>query len=367
MFTLHHLTLIPGIIAIVWALIVKIRAHNRKAISFILISGITAIMNGSLVYLMINDSTMPIWLLIPQALLSCAIVPQAYMYFSHQIGRRWTNETTIALLTMYLLLFIPSMSFEWAGYGEQPVMHDAVPMWHMNIFHHGHLVYSITMASVAILIQAILTLRRIPPMVSTMRKYELKFTPKMRFFFIWWISCILFIIFSSLLPMKVILHPIISWVYFALYGTLIFSAFTLLALKFDLHPVITEEGESGINIDEFIRESQQLAERARRLFLEERLYLQQGIVIDDVVARLGTNRTYFTRMMRTEFGLTFSEYVTNERLRYSEHLLTSTDKGLEEIAEESGFGNASAFCRVFKRNTGFSPDVWRKMQEERNS
>lgn len=110
--------------------------------------------------------------------------------------------------------------------------------------------------------------------------------------------------------------------------------------------------------DQFVTHNEQLIVALHHAFEEEKVFLQPDIHIDDVARMLVTNRTYITRLMRQEYGLSFMEYVNVARVQYSQQLLYSYDLTLDEVAEKSGFLSASNYCRVFRRIVGSSPTVW---------
>lgn len=356
-------TLIPIVLTIFWAIISKLRLKDWYNAFFVLAAGVTLLLNGYAVYHMICDREVPMWLLLMQLLLSPLVVPQAYMYFCRQLGTRGSIGVKIAHFALLAFLLVPSLNIDIHP-AQEAAMHDPIEFMHFNIFSHGVRVYSITMPSLIILLQAIITILRIPVVVSSLNAYDLKFSTAGKFFIFWWILAISFCVGSSLVEMETLKQPNATMIYFASYTFLCSFIFAQIALGYDLHPLQTTDDDEVENIDAYIEATKELAERARRLFMEEKLYLRQGIVTDDVVRMLGTNRTYFTRMMRSEFKMSFNEFVTSERIAYSKHLLTSTDKTLEEVAMDSGFANASAYCRVFKRITSTSPDVWRKDHKE---
>ena len=69
--------------------------------------------------------------------------------------------------------------------------------------------------------------------------------------------------------------------------------------------------------------------------------------------------TYFSYMFKVLKGLTFVQYVNGLRIKRALNLLRLTDKSVYEIAFESGFNNISHFNRIFKRETGMSPNKYR--------
>lgn len=354
------LTLAPALLIILWALFVKVRAKDWANTFFLTVAGVTLMVNGYAVYHMILDVQVPMWLLLMQVILSPTIVPQAYMYFCRQMGTKGSRGVHLSLWLLLLFLLVPSLCIDIHPFTE-PSMCEPLRLMHFNIFNHGILLYTISLPSLIISIQAIITCIRIPVVTKALRVYELKFTPGARSFVVWWVLAILFCLFASLIEMETLRHTTFSWIYFCSYSALVSLIFAHMALGLDLHPMQTADNEEEVvNMDEFIAANRELAERARRLFMEEKLYLRPGLVTDDVVGMLGTNRTYFTRMMRSEFKMSFNEFITSERIAYSKQLLAGTDKTMEEVAEESGFGNASAYCRVFKRMTNTTPDAWRR-------
>lgn len=358
-------TLIPALLAIIWAICSKVRLKDWANTFFVIVAGVTLLANGYAVHHMIIDKEVPFWLFLMQLVLSPTVVPQAYAYFCRQLGTKGSVGVHTALWMLLLFLFVPSLSIDIHPFTDEPTMCEPLKYMYFNIFNHGVRIYAISIPSVIILFQSIITISRIPVVAKSLRIYDLKFSNSGKLFVLWWMLAIIFCVGSSLIEMETLRQPTFSWVYFITYTALVSLIFGMIGWGVDLHPIQTTEDDVEVDdMDAFIEANKELAQRAVRLFQEEKLYLRPGIVIDDVVKMLGTNRTYFTRMMRAEFNMSFNEYITKERVEYSKRLLRTTDKTLEDIAMESGFSNASAFCRVFKRATDTTPDAWRKTNEE---
>lgn len=352
--------ILPVVLIIIWAFIAKLRQKEVSNALIVLIAGLTIVINAYAVYHLVCDVQVPLWIQLAQLVLSPTIVPQAYYYFCRQIGSKGSLSIKITLWALLLFLFVPSISIDLAPISEAHTQ-AATHLLNFNIYRGGELLYYISIPSIIILIQAFLTSVRIPVMASNMRRYGLKIGFAGRSFLTWWVLAIGFICFSSLISLDMLRNPSFSWFFFISYSFLSAMIFGHIALRLDIIPIQTIDDEEAIdNVDAFIHDNHELAEKAKRLFLTEKLFLRPGIVIDDVVHMLGTNRTYFTRMMRTEFNMSFNEYITKERITYSQTLLSNTDKTLDEIALECGFSNASAYIRVFKRVTDSTPDTWRK-------
>ena len=75
--------------------------------------------------------------------------------------------------------------------------------------------------------------------------------------------------------------------------------------------------------------------------------------------KLGTNKTYVSKMVNRTYNLGFPEVLNIMRIDYaSEYIRQHPDAPQEEIARRSGFLSASSFNIAFKRITGYTPKVW---------
>lgn len=66
------------------------------------------------------------------------------------------------------------------------------------------------------------------------------------------------------------------------------------------------------------------------------------------------------RLFKKHLGISPGEYLTDVRLKKSRELLTETDKGILDIALETGFGSSSYFGKIFKQQMGMTPKEYRK-------
>ena len=79
--------------------------------------------------------------------------------------------------------------------------------------------------------------------------------------------------------------------------------------------------------------------------------------------RLSVSPNYLGQLFKKSTGITYNEYVSRLRLRYSCRLLTSTDLSVKEIAFASGFSSAEYFCDAFRRCLALTPMSYRKMKK----
>ena len=74
---------------------------------------------------------------------------------------------------------------------------------------------------------------------------------------------------------------------------------------------------------------------------------------------------YFNRLLKSQTGMTYTEYLQMLRLEKAEQLLTDTDNTIEQIAEEVGYRNKGYFYRIFVERRGCTPAQYRKKRQEK--
>lgn len=125
--------------------------------------------------------------------------------------------------------------------------------------------------------------------------------------------------------------------------------------------VLSADGDDFeyLEFDDKSGKYEHLAIKFKKLIDEEKIFLQSSLRADEVAAMLHSNRTYISRMIHEEFNSNFSDYINEQRIKYSkEFMLLHPSMRMNEVAEKSGFVNASSYSRTFKQFTGKSPKVW---------
>lgn len=98
-------------------------------------------------------------------------------------------------------------------------------------------------------------------------------------------------------------------------------------------------------------------------------YLEQNFSRPELNAimaseELGISEKYLYALLKEQTGRTFASYLEDLRIQFARQCLEETDWSNEKIAQESGFGSTNSFYRVFKKQTGVSPSVYRKNRKE---
>jgi AraC-like DNA-binding protein len=106
-------------------------------------------------------------------------------------------------------------------------------------------------------------------------------------------------------------------------------------------------------------EEDELFKRFQHVMLEEKVFLQPKLTLNDVADMLETNTTYVSKMVNNAYNLGFPELVNTLRIDYAEQfILNNRDAKQTEIATKCGFLSASSFNTIFKRITGVTPKIW---------
>lgn len=69
----------------------------------------------------------------------------------------------------------------------------------------------------------------------------------------------------------------------------------------------------------------------------------------------GLEYAYFSELFKKTYNMSPVRFVTKMKVDYAKELLVTNRYSIKQIAEMSGFEDASYFSKVFKKRTGFSP------------
>ena len=89
-------------------------------------------------------------------------------------------------------------------------------------------------------------------------------------------------------------------------------------------------------------------------------HISQDIGITDLSRVTGYSTGYLSRVFRQEEGVSIHEYMTTMRMNLARELLINTNMRVYEIAAHCGYDNAAYFIKVFKGNTGCTPQEFKQ-------
>jgi two-component system, response regulator YesN len=89
-------------------------------------------------------------------------------------------------------------------------------------------------------------------------------------------------------------------------------------------------------------------------------HFEQKLYLKDLSAQFFINQVYCCQLFKKNLGKTFSEYVSELRIKEARELLKQTGLSIEEIAIKSGYVDYYYFNKVFKKHCGMTPTKFRK-------
>lgn len=87
--------------------------------------------------------------------------------------------------------------------------------------------------------------------------------------------------------------------------------------------------------------------------------IDKHISLNQLAAMVYLNPTYLSRVFKNNTGQTIVEYITFVRIEKSSQLLRETNLKVQEIAVAIGIDSAIYFGRVYKKETGMTPQEYR--------
>lgn len=86
----------------------------------------------------------------------------------------------------------------------------------------------------------------------------------------------------------------------------------------------------------------------------------QNLSLEKLADYTGLSSCYFSRAFKQLTGTSFLEYLTQQRIKRAQLLLTDFTLPVTEVAYQAGFGSIATFNRAFRKYRGCSPTEYRK-------
>ena len=119
---------------------------------------------------------------------------------------------------------------------------------------------------------------------------------------------------------------------------------------------IIRSGENGVHTDH-PRDNRMVRLKRYIASLEHSFFLESSM--SEVAHELGVSERHFSTLFRRLTGTTWLRYVTDMRIDYAQHILTTTQDSVTAVAFQAGFEDVSTFYRAFHSRTGMAPGRWR--------
>lgn len=89
-------------------------------------------------------------------------------------------------------------------------------------------------------------------------------------------------------------------------------------------------------------------------------HIQETLTVDQVASALAVNASYLSKLFKHDMGKSISSYIRDSKIEIAKNMLRHLDESSLEIASYLGFSSQSHFIQVFKKETGLTPEEYRK-------
>ncbi len=105
-------------------------------------------------------------------------------------------------------------------------------------------------------------------------------------------------------------------------------------------------------------------DKTGQLMRQVREYLDKNYMYnisqESVSGILDFTPSYFSKLFKAHFGMTFMEYLTDLRIHAAQELLRDPMKSMTEVAGMVGYEDANYFAKAFKKKTGMTTTQYRR-------
>lgn len=96
-------------------------------------------------------------------------------------------------------------------------------------------------------------------------------------------------------------------------------------------------------------------------------YGSPELSLEEIAENLKIAPNYLSTIFSKNLGKRLFEYINEYRLEKSIELLLNTEKSINDISIESGFGSSRNYIRIFKKYKGLPPGAYRKQHQEQRT
>ena len=112
-----------------------------------------------------------------------------------------------------------------------------------------------------------------------------------------------------------------------------------------------------------------LLSQLNHLVQSEKIFLDPNLTLVNLAQKLDTNRTHLSQVFNEHHKVSFNDYINELRVKEACRLLmATTDKNvtIDQILSTSGFSSRTPFYAAFKKFTGVTPEVFKRMNPSQN-
>lgn len=89
-------------------------------------------------------------------------------------------------------------------------------------------------------------------------------------------------------------------------------------------------------------------------------HINEELTVTSLAEQFHYHPSYLSRLFRSHHEETLSDYITHEKMQVAKQMLATSDKLVQDISLELGYQSSQAFSRAFKRESGLTPQEYRR-------
>lgn len=87
------------------------------------------------------------------------------------------------------------------------------------------------------------------------------------------------------------------------------------------------------------------------------------ISLETIAQKFGFNASYLSRRFKQKYGMGMIDYITRLRMQKAKEILVTTNLNIYNVSAQLGYKDEKYFSRVFTKETGLSPNQYRKKKK----
>lgn len=132
----------------------------------------------------------------------------------------------------------------------------------------------------------------------------------------------------------------------------------LYAIIHHINKFCTETSDSSLKLESNYN-------KIKEVLMYVHTHYSEKLTVENAATLINYSPNYFSKLFRELTGTSFIQYVINYRLDIASEKLINTKLTITEIAEETGFSNLPYFTRSFTAKYGSTPNVYRKLKNNK--
>lgn len=79
------------------------------------------------------------------------------------------------------------------------------------------------------------------------------------------------------------------------------------------------------------------------------------LTVNEIADKFSYSKEYISKLFKEKTGYSLKKYIIAMKMKYAQTLLSEKKCSLEEITDIMGYSSTQAFCKAFKKYTGYTP------------